>query len=100
MGATQLCINQVVNTMSGRTCHPLPLPPHCSTITGMNIRPNLPQDEAAWRAGFIAGNLGASSACPYPPSSVAAWSWSAGHIEGAAQPRGTLPQLRPIQPPK
>ena len=57
----------------------------------------LPLDEAAWKAGFVAGNLRRDEPCPYPPSSREAWSWSSGRIEGEAKPHGTLPQLRPIK---
>lgn len=55
------------------------------------------QDEDAWRAGFIAGNLGRAAPCPYPPASAEALAWSSGKIEGAAKPPGSLPQLRPMK---
>lgn len=61
--------------------------------------PAISQDEAAWRAGFVSGNLRRTEPCPYPPTSIEALSWSSGRIEGAARPRGTLPQLRPIRTP-
>lgn len=54
-------------------------------------------DEQAWRAGFVSGNLCLDEACPYSAMSVEALSWSSGRIEGAAKPRGTLPQLRPLK---
>lgn len=53
-------------------------------------------DETAWRAGFMVGNLGRATPCPYPPTSIEALAWSSGKIEGAAKPRGTVPQLRPL----
>ena len=63
----------------------------------MKKSPIIEQDEAAWRAGFLAGNLGRSTPCPYPPTSLQALSWSSGKIGGAAKPPGTLPLLRPIK---
>ena len=63
----------------------------------MEVPPALPLDEAAWKAGFMAGNLRHDELCPYAPNSRAAWSWASGRIEGAAKPHGTLPQLRPLK---
>ena len=56
----------------------------------------LKQDEKAWKAGFMAGNLRRAVACPYPTDSIEALSWTSGKIEGAAKPPGTLPQLRTL----
>lgn len=58
------------------------------------------QDPTAWRAGFVAGNLGRVTPCPYPSNSIEGLSWSSGKIEGAAKPTGTLPQLRPMPKPQ
>ena len=63
----------------------------------MEKPPVLPLDEAAWKAGFMTGNLQRDEPCHYAPSSRAAWSWLGGRIEGAAKPHGTLPQLRPLK---
>jgi hypothetical protein len=62
----------------------------------VKTHPGIALDEAAWRAGFVAGNLARPDPCPYPPTSREALAWSSGKIEGAAKPPGTLPQLRPI----
>jgi hypothetical protein len=66
----------------------------------MTKSPVIKHDATAWRAGFIAGNLGRATPCPYPPTSAEALAWSSGKIEGAAKPRGTVPQLRPIKKPQ
>ena len=41
-------------------------------------------DRQAWQTGVAAG-IASDKHCPYPPSSVAAWSWSRGWIEGEAK---------------
>ena len=63
----------------------------------MKPRSILTQDEAAYVAGYMSGNLRNRARCPYPFDTVQSWSWSSGRIEGEAQPKGTLPQLRPIK---
>ena len=65
----------------------------------MKPRSILEQDEAAYVAGYMSGNLRKRQRCPYPFDTVQSWCWSAGRIEGAAKPEGTLPQLRPIKKP-
>ncbi len=45
----------------------------------------LEQDVDAYRAGYAAGLAGEQRPCPYPETSIEAWSWSSGVIEGQAK---------------
>lgn len=49
----------------------------------------LKHDARAWHEGFAAGERGVLSwKCPHPAGSVQSWSWSSGHVEGAAKRDG------------
>jgi hypothetical protein len=46
------------------------------------------QSSTAWQAGYAAGAAGLPvTRCPALAGSIAAWSWCAGHVEGAAETR-------------
>jgi hypothetical protein len=42
----------------------------------------------AWDEGFKAGETSPIARCPYPPTSIEAWSWYSGWIEGDAKRQG------------
>lgn len=50
-------------------------------------------DETAWRRGYLDGMKG-NNRNPYLDD-ARSWAWSAGYIEGAANP-GKLPHVRPV----
>lgn len=54
----------------------------------------LHMDETAWREGYMAG-MKQQNRNPYPDDDARSWAWSAGFIEGKANP-DRLPQMRPI----
>ena len=56
------------------------------------ISPVMSMNDAAWKAGVVAG-LANIPTCPYPTGSAKAWSWSSGWGEGKAQRLATVGQL-------